>query len=180
MHYDYSPGLGAIPAMPSPEAAAFVPFIPQMQEGITKKYTSYQIYNLIRFNDPDIGGPKAGVAGFPRLTQRMKANTPPFGYEIGFFGVREAFKKAFMPKKFKNSDLNSKLYKDFKAALGVVRLLPLPGGALPPPGAGADTNDNENIDEGANTQGATPSAFPIVPVAIAAAGLAAILLMRKK
>lgn len=214
MHYDYSPGLGAMShydhmgdvaaleaakaakgvtssrstpatAMPSPEAAAFSLFIPQMQEGLTKKYTSYQIYNLIRFNDPDIGGPKAGVSGFPRLTQRMKANTPPFGYEIGFFGVREAFKKRFMPKKFKNSDLNSKLYKDFKAALGVVRLLPLPGGALPPPGAGADTNDNENIDEGANTQGAntqgtTPSAFPIVPVAIAAAGLAAILLMRKK
>ena len=31
-----------------------------------------------------------------------------------------------------------------------------------------------------NAQGITPSAFPIVPVAIAAAGLAAILLMRKK
>ena len=31
-----------------------------------------------------------------------------------------------------------------------------------------------------NAQGITPAAFPIVPVAIAAAGLAAILLMRKK
>ena len=176
MHYDYSPGLGAIPAMPSPEAAAFVPFIPQMQEGSTKKYTAYQIYNLIRFNDPDIGGPKAGVSGFPRLTQRMKANTPPLGYEIVFFGVREAFKKAFMPKKFKNADLNSRLYKAFKSALAVVQLSM---GAKPsppsPPGV-----DEENIDEQAGTQAAPPAAFPVVPVAIAAVGLVAVLLMRKK
>lgn len=183
MHYDYSPSLGALPAMPampSAGAALFAPFIPQMQDGIARNLTQYQIYNLIRFDDANIGGPKAGVAGFPRLTQRMKSNKPwKGGYTRPFYNVREAFKKTIMPTKFKNPDLNSKLYKDFKAALGVVRLLPLPGGALPPPGA--DTNDNENIDENkAGSQGTTPAAFPIVPVAIAAAVLAAILLMRKK
>jgi hypothetical protein len=182
MHYDYYPNLGALPAMPampSAGAALFAPSIPQMQDGIARNLTAYQIYNLIRFDDFNIGGPKAGVAGFPALTRRMKLNTPwSGGYTIPFYGVREVFKKTIMPNKFKNRDLNSKLYKDFKAALGVVRLLPLPGGALPPSGAGADTNDNENIDEGANTQGTTPSAFPIVPVAIAA-GLALLLLSRR-
>lgn len=187
MHYDYAPSLGALPAMPampSAGAALFAPFTPQMQDGIARNLTAYQIYNLIRFDDANIGGPKAGVAGFPLLTQRMRNNEPlKGGYTMPFYGVREAFKKTIMPRGFKNPDLNSKLYKDFKAALGVVRLLPLPGGALPPPGAGADTNDNENTDENkAGSQGDTPaaSAFPIVPVAIAAAGLVAVLLMRKK
>ena len=169
-----------MPAMPSAGAALFAPFIPQMQDGIARNLTAYQIYNLIRFDDFNIGGPKAGVAGFPALTRRMQLNTPwSGGYTTPFYGVRETFKRTIMPNKFKNRDLNSKLYKDFKAALGVVRLLPLPGGALPPPGAGAkDTNDNENIDEGASSQGTTPSTFPIVPVAIAA-GLALLLLSRR-
>jgi len=175
MHYDYSPGLGALPAMPSPEAAVFVPFISNMQDGISKKRTSRQIYNSIRFNDPNIAG--------ANLTRRMTANSPlKGGYEPIFYGVREGFKANFKPKT--NRDLNVKLSRAFNAALAVVRLMPLPGGAPPPPPP-PDLLPTDDDDEGgsAGTRGDTPpaaSAFPVVPVAIAAAGLAAFLLMRKK
>ena len=174
MHYDYSPSLGALPAMPSPEAAAFALFIPQMQDGIAKKRTSRQIYNSIRFNDPNIAG--------ANLTRRMNANSPlNGGYEPIFYGVREGFKANFKPKT--NHDLNVKLFRAFNAALAVVRLMPLPGGAPPPPpppelpaddeGGSADAQGGS-----ADAQGTTPSTFPIVPVAIAA-GLALLLLSRR-
>jgi hypothetical protein len=142
-----------------------------MQDGIAKKRTSRQIYNSIRFNDPNIAG--------ANLTRRMKADSPlNGGYEPIFYGVRLGFKASFKPKT--NHDLNVKLFRAFNAALAVVRLMPLPGGAPPPPPPPELPADDEGGS--ADTQSATPAAstFPVVPVAIAAVGLVAVLLMRKK
>ena len=189
MHYDYSPGLGGYTEELLAIAASTV---------ASRASDAREAFNIFRFNKAKIEQPEVLV----RI--RMHDVTPAFnaafvalkGYAIGPFAPDGKDMKSDEQLK-----MHDELFKRFKEAY---KLLPASAKAPDTSRTTPSTTPSTTLSTGfrrilpvrtdnlgplfssggtADTQSDTPpaaSTFPIVPVAIAAAGLAAILLMRKK
>ena len=187
MHYDYSPGLGGYTEELIAIAASTVAPLASNER---------EAFNIFRFNKAKIEHPEV-------LTRiRMHDVTPAFnaafialkGYAIGPFAPDGKDMKSDEQLK-----MHDELYKRFKDAYKLLpasakvpdtsrTTVPSTGFRVPPTGfrvppvgpLGPLFTPREPLT--ADTQSDTPAAstFPVVPVAIAAAGLAVILLMRKK
>jgi hypothetical protein len=181
MHYDYSPGLGGY----TEELIAIA-----VSTVASRASNAREAFNIFRFNKAKIEQPEVLV----RI--RMHDVTPAF--DLAFKALKGYAIGPFAPdgKDMKSDEqikMHDELFKRFKEAY---KLLPDSAKAPDPSAPPAPSTGFRFPPTGfrvppvgplgpltADTQSDTPpaaSAFPVVPVAIAAAGLAVILLMRKK
>jgi hypothetical protein len=186
MHYDYSPGLGGY----TEELIAIA-----VSTVASRASNAREAFNIFRFNKAKIEQPEVLV----RI--RMHDVTPAF--DLAFKALKGYAIGPFAPdgKDMKSDEqikMHDELFKRFKEAY---KLLPDSAKAHDPSAPPAPSTGFRVPPTGfrvpptgfrvlgplgpltADTQSDTPpaaSTFPIVPVAIAAVGLVAVLLMRKK
>jgi hypothetical protein len=145
--------------------------------------TVEEAFNLFRFNKAKIEHPEA--------LARVNAHDVTPAFNVAYEAIKPfvvPFAAFTAPKDMKPDEklkVHADLFNKFKDAY---KKIAPPKASTPPtaptftvPKRGALINLTSRFPSGtASSQGTTPSAFPIVPVAIAAAGLVAVLLMRKK